>query len=243
MTSKAWDSRLAHRIALLLRETRVHPNHVTTASMLVGLAAAALYAGGTPLARNWGAVLYVLSAILDHVDGELARLTNKSSLRGQTYDRLADLIVRFALFAGMGLGLRHGPLGGAAVGCGLAAGAAFVLIFVLRGAIARRRGWDAIPQPGVAGFELEDVLYVIAPVTWLGWLAPFVVAAGIGAPLFAAWMVRAYRLARALPPAAIVRSVPGVSPPPHGGSATAVRSAAGVPSRSQSAARFLERRR
>lgn len=202
MTGKAWDSQLAHHIALPLRGTRLHPNHVTTASMLVGLAAAALYAGGTPRAQNWGAGLYVLSAILDHVDGELARLAHKSSLRGQTYDRLADLIVRFALFAGMGVGLRHGPLGGTAVGCGLAAGVAFVLIFVLRGAIASRRGWDAIAQPRVAGYDLDDVLYIIVPVTWLGWLAPFVVAAGIGAPLYAAWMVRAYLLARPLPLAA-----------------------------------------
>ncbi len=214
MTSKAWDRRFAHRIALPLRDTRVHPNHVTTASMLVGLAAAALYAGGAPRAANWGAGLYVLSAILDHVDGELARLANKSSPGGQTYDRLADLIVRFALFVGMGLGLRHGPLGGAAVGWGLAAGVAFVLIFVLRGAIAWRRGWDAIAQPRLGAFDLDDVLYVIAPVTWLGWLAPFLVAAGIGAPLFAAWMVRAYWRARALPPAETERRVPGVSPRP-----------------------------
>jgi phosphatidylglycerophosphate synthase len=242
--SKAWDSRLAHRVALLLRDTRVHPNHVTTVAMLAGLAGAALYAGGTAWARNWGAVLYLLSAILDHVDGELARLANKCSLRGQTYDRVADLVVRLALFVGMGLGLRHGPLGGAAVAFGLAAGVAFVSIFVLRGAIARRRGWDAIAQPAVAGFELEDVLYVIAPVTWLGWLAPFVVAAGIGAPIFAAWMARAYRIARTLPTP--VRSVPGGASPspstmrqPAGGSAIAPRTAVGVPPRAGNAARVL----
>lgn len=199
MASWAWDSRIARRVALLLRDTRVHPNHVTTVGMLTGLTAAAFYGWGSPRAANWGAGLYVLSAILDHVDGHLARLTGRSSAAGQTYDRIADLLVRFALFAGFGLGLRHGPGGGVYVGLGLAAGIAFVAIFVLRGAMARRQGWQAIAQPHVGGIELEDILYVIAPITWLGWLAPFLVGAGVGAPLFSLWVARSYRRSRTVP--------------------------------------------
>ena len=42
----------------------------------------------------------------------------------------------------------------------------------------------AVGYPGLAGFELEDGIYLLAPVTWLGWLVPFFVAAGIGAPLY-----------------------------------------------------------
>jgi phosphatidylglycerophosphate synthase len=197
VASQAWDSRLARRIALALSATRVRPNHITAAGMLVGLAAAAGYASGSPRGMGWGAVLYVLSSILDHADGELARLTGTGSPAGQTFDRVADLVVRFALFAGMGIGLRHSPLGPTAVGFGLAAGVAFVAIFALRGATARLRGWEALAQPTAAGFDLEDILYVIAPVTWMGWLGPFVVAAGIGAPLFALWCARSHLVARA----------------------------------------------
>jgi phosphatidylglycerophosphate synthase len=175
---------------------RVHPNHVTAASMLLGLAAAAGYASGSPRAMGWGAILYVLSAILDHVDGEVARLTGTSSAAGQTFDRVADLVVRFTLFTGMGIGLSASPLGLTAVAFGVAAGVAFVAIFGLRGATARLRGWDAVGQPTAAGFDLEDILYVIAPLTWLGWLAPFVVAAGIGAPLFSLWCARNHLEAR-----------------------------------------------
>lgn len=195
MASQAWDSRLARRIARPLSRTRVHPNHVTATGMLLGLMAALCYASGERRGLAWGAVLYVVSAILDHVDGQLARMTGTSSASGQVFDRFADLAVRFALFAGMGLGLRSsvGPL---AIACGLAAGAAFVTIFALRGAIARLNGWDALAQPTFAGFELEDILYVIAPVTWLGWLGPFIVAAGAGAPLFALWSAWAYWQAR-----------------------------------------------
>lgn len=202
MVARAWDSRLAHRIALSLRHTPVHPTHVTVVGALIGLAGAALYALGSTRAAALGAALYVVSSVLDHVDGELARLTGRSSPRGRTYDRVADLVVRFALFTGMGLGLRHGALGRAAVALGLAAGVAVVAIFVVRGAIAARRGWDAIAQPAVRGVELEDVLYVIAPVTWLGVLAPFLVAVGVGAPLFALWSAWVLHLTReTVPPA------------------------------------------
>src|SRR5439155_5500766 len=133
-----------------------------------------------------------LSALLDHADGELARLTGKTSAFGHAYDRAADLAVKLTLFAGMGLGLRHGPLGSLAVAAGLGAGVALIAIFALRSAMARREGPSALAQPALGGFEIEDILYAIAPVTWLGALRPFVLAAGVGAPLFAVWVARRY---------------------------------------------------
>jgi phosphatidylglycerophosphate synthase len=192
MAGRAWDVVVAQGIARSLRDTRVHPNHVTTLSLLVGLGAAGLYASGSPRTAAWGAGLYVLSGVLDHADGELARQTGKASAFGRAYDRTSDLLVRMAVFGGMGIGLRHGALGAAAPFLGLAAGMAFVVIFVLRSAMARQRGWDAIADVAIRGRDVEDVLYVIAPLTWLGWLTPFLVGAGIGAPLFALWTARTW---------------------------------------------------
>jgi archaetidylinositol phosphate synthase len=193
--TKPWDSRLARWLVTPLRDTWVHPNHVTTFGTLVGLTAAALYASGTPALIDLGACVWVVSAVLDHADGELARMSGKCTEWGAAYDRASDLLVRLALFTAIGVGLRGGPLGIAAPLCGLAAGIAFVAIFWFRGAILRRRGRDAVAQPAVGGFEIEDVLYLIAPLTWLGGLGPFIVAAGIGAPLYALWAARSYRLA------------------------------------------------
>jgi phosphatidylglycerophosphate synthase len=192
---RPWDARLARRLVLPLRHTAVHPNHVTTAGLAAGLAAAALYAGGH---ANVGAALFVAAALLDHADGELARLTGKTSRFGHTYDRLADLAVKLGLFLSAGIGLRHGGLGLSAVFFGAAAGVAVITIFLLRSEIARRRGPAALAQPAAGGFELEDVLYAVAPITWLGALSPFIVAAGIGAPLFALWTARQYRNTRDL---------------------------------------------
>jgi phosphatidylglycerophosphate synthase len=192
MASKPWDSRLAHQLILPLRDTRVHPNHVTTLALLTGVAAAACYARATPASANLGAALWVAASVLDHADGELARLGGKVSSFGHRYDRAADLIVKLSLFAGMGASLRHGPLEWWGLPLGVLGGCSLVAIFLLRGAMARRRGPVAFEQPRLAGVELEDILYVIAPLTWLGWLGPFLVAVAVGTPLFALWTARQY---------------------------------------------------
>jgi len=149
---------------------------------------------GTPAAVNAGAAFWVLSSILDHADGEFARLTGKVSVFGHRYDRAADLVVKVALFAGMGASLRHGVLQHWSLPLGVLGGASLVTIFLLRGEMARRRGLAAFKQPIAGGFELEDILYAIAPLTWLGWLGPFLVCTAIGTPLFALWC--AWRLRR-----------------------------------------------
>ena len=200
---KPWDSRLARVLIQPLVHTRVHPNHLTTLSLLAGLAAAALYGTGSRSAANWGGALYVLTNLLDHADGELARAAGKASVSGEVYDRIADLVVRASLFMGVGLALRHGPLGNWSVLFGLAAAAAFVAIFALRTELDRLGMPGALDQPSAAGFDLSDVLYLIAPLTWMGTLEPFLVAAGVGAPIFALWtaMQRTAEPATTQPPA------------------------------------------
>jgi phosphatidylglycerophosphate synthase len=191
---KPWDARLAALVVRPLAGTRVHPNHLTMLALLTGLAAAALYGTGDRLAANWGAALYVLANLLDHADGELARLAGKASVAGGFFDRLADLAVRVSLFMGLGLGLRAGPLGPWAIVAGVAAAAALVATFALRTERARQGVAGALDQPSAGGFDLGDVLYLVAPLTWLGVLDPFLVAAGIGIPVFCAWT--AYRRPR-----------------------------------------------
>jgi phosphatidylglycerophosphate synthase len=158
--------------------------------------AAALYATALPMGANLGAACWVLACILDHADGELARLTGKVSAFGHRYDRAADLIVKLALFAGMGASLRSGPLHGWGLPLGLLGGASLVAIFVSRSVLAQRGGPQAVQQPHAWGFEVEDILYLIAPLTWLGFLGPFLVAVAIGTPVFASWLIwRSWTLA------------------------------------------------
>lgn len=182
--SPPWDQRLARRLVVPLRHSALTPNHVTTLSLLVGLAAAGLFAAGGALA-HLGALVLILSLVLDHADGELARMTGRSSAFGHYYDLAADGLVLTTVFLGIGVGLPPGALGGWAAELGVLVGASVAIIISLRTEIERRLGKAATRQPNLWGFDLEDVLYLLAPITWAGALEPFLTLAALGAPIYA----------------------------------------------------------
>lgn len=181
-----WDRQLARWIVAPLVATPVHPNHVSTLGLLIGLAGALMLAqGGAPMA--WGAGLFMLAAFMDHADGELARMAGKTSRFGHYYDRVCAATSYVTGFIGMGVGLRDGALGGWAIPVGIAAGLSITAIFIVRNETERMAGKAAIKQSNFLGFEIEDVLYVFGPLTWLGWLTPVLTAAAVGAPIFFIW--------------------------------------------------------
>ncbi len=191
-----WDARLARRLVTPLKDTRVTPNHLTSVRLAIGLAAAAAFLPGTYGWSNLGALLLILSNFLDHTDGELARISGKSSRIGHWYDLASDAAVTILLFIAMGVGV--GGIAGTVLqappaALGALAGCAIALIFFLRMRIESMAGKAASKQASLAGFETEDVLYLLPLVTLCDGVAPFLVAASIGAPLFALWVVIDYR--------------------------------------------------
>jgi archaetidylinositol phosphate synthase len=194
---RTWDARAARWLVTPLVPTRVTPNHLTTLRLLIGVAGAFYLARGDFLHVNIGAFLIVLSNFVDHTDGELARISGKTSRIGHFYDLAADALVTILLFLGMGWGLGaagHGTgdwrvppavLGGIA-------GVAVAVIFFLRMRVEEMAGKAGTQQAFVGGFETEDVLYLLPIVTLTGVASPFVLAASIGAPVFAAWVVLDY---------------------------------------------------
>jgi phosphatidylglycerophosphate synthase len=197
---RTWDARLARRLVTPLIDTWVTPNHLTTLRLLIGVAGALCLAHGGFAWANAGALLIVLSNFVDHTDGELARVGGKSSRIGHFYDLACDALVTVMLFVGMGIGA-----GGAQIDAlklapgvlGAVAGVAVALIFFLRMRIEEMVGKAGTKQASVGGFETEDVLYLLPIVTLTNVVAPLVVVASIGAPLFAAWVVIDYwRVAR-----------------------------------------------
>jgi archaetidylinositol phosphate synthase len=210
---RTWDARLARRLVTPLVHTRITPNHLTTVRLLIGLAGALCLARGGFAWSNAGAFLIVLSNFVDHTDGELARISGKTSRIGHFYDLASDALVTVLLFLGMGIGMGAGGahasdlilppalLGGVA-------GVSVAAIFFLRMRIEEMAGKAGTKQAAVGGFETEDVLYLLPIVTLLGGMTPFVVAASIGAPLFAVWVAVDYRRAmrRAQPDAQAAQS-------------------------------------
>ncbi len=187
-----WDTRIARWLVTPLRDTWVRPNHLTTVRLAVGLAAAYALAQGSYLAINVGAALFVLSNLLDHTDGELARMTGTTSRFGHFYDLASDAAVTILLFVAIGTAIDDRvalPVQLAPEALGAIAGVAVALIFLVRLRIEELLGKSATRQACLGGFETEDVLYLLPLVTLFGGLPSLLLAAALGAPLFAAWVL------------------------------------------------------
>ena len=94
----------------------IPPNAITVASGVVGLAAAAVMAHGDPVALVAGLLLYLAAVVLDHSDGEVARLTLTESAIGEWLDIAVDTAVHTALVLALGLAAAAATGGGAAAG-------------------------------------------------------------------------------------------------------------------------------
>jgi archaetidylinositol phosphate synthase len=192
---RPWDARLARYLVTPLKNSWVTPNHLTTVRLLIGMAAALSFTYGTYGWSNLAACLLALSNFVDHTDGELARISGKTSRIGHLYDLASDAGVTILLFIGIGVGVgaipdKTMPL--PPVLLGTLAGCAIALIFWLRMQIEERAGKAGTKQASLAGFETEDVLYLLPLVTLFDGVAPFLSAAAVGAPLFAVWVVIDY---------------------------------------------------
>jgi archaetidylinositol phosphate synthase len=89
---------LAHPLVLLFARLRVPPPLVVVAAGAAGLAAAVELGRGSLLAA---ALLVQLKTLLDNADGQLARLTGRTSAFGRYLDSEVDLLVNAALFAAL----------------------------------------------------------------------------------------------------------------------------------------------
>jgi archaetidylinositol phosphate synthase len=195
---RPWDARVARRLVAPLKNSWVRPNHLTTLRLGVGLAAAAAFTPGSYGWSNLAALLLVLSNFLDHTDGELARMSGKSSRIGHLYDLASDAVVTILLFIAIGVGVAGKPGIDSAlppVLLGFMAGTAIALIFFLRLRIEELHGKTATQQASLGGFETEDVLYLLPLVTLSNALAPMLLVASICAPLYAIWVVIDYQWA------------------------------------------------
>lgn len=189
MSRIPYDQQIANVLVKGLARTPITPNMVTTFGLLMGLAAAAMFAFGDSALHHWAAAVFMYAVFNDHLDGQLARATGKSSKFGHYYDHAAVSTAYIGMFVGAGIGLSGGWLGQWAIALGLAAGISVTMIFATRMTVEARVGSEAVKQDNLAGFEIEDTLYVVGPVTWFGLLEPFLIAAGIGTPLFLVYVL------------------------------------------------------
>lgn len=183
---RSWTHRLALIFVRPLANTPITPNHLTFVRLISGLAACYCFATGERELVIMGGWIWVLSAFLDRADGELARVSGKTSSWGHKFDMFSDSAVTSLFFVAGGIGLRHSELGDCAIALGIAGGLGVLAAEYFAEQIDKRNDDPADrAYPGFAGFDFDDVLYLFAAVAWLDWFMPFVVGASIGAPAFA----------------------------------------------------------
>ncbi len=194
MSHNTWIHRVA-RVTVVkpLVHTAVTPNQVTTARLLTGIVAALIIGAGSPLWQNVGAAVFVLSVVLDRADGDLARLTGRTSASGHRYDMIADAVSNALVLIGLGIGLRDGGFGLLSVPMGLVAGVSVATILWLVMRIEELEGARAAELPSVAGFDVDDAVLLIPVFIWLGQAEGMLVAAVFIAPLVAALFLATYR--------------------------------------------------
>ncbi len=183
-----WDRRLARVLVRPLAGTPVTPNLVTLFGLFLALLAAVCFAFGSRELANWGAGFFMLARLVDHMDGELARLTGTSSLAGARFDMSVDVISHVVLFIGLGIGFSDRVPGVLLTGLVVLASAASGMNSVIQTSISARKGVRKPGFPTYGGFQLDDGIYLIGPMTWAGFLFPFFIACAVGAICITWWM-------------------------------------------------------
>jgi phosphatidylglycerophosphate synthase len=180
--SLPWDQRIAEILSKPFIFLNIHPNIVTIVGVVLGLTAAFFYSTGNIFYAKIGSIIFFFAACFDHVDGEVARKLNKTSVFGHYLDHIGVCISYIALFIGLGfyaeknfnLGLNYAYVSALCV----------FLIMTIRFYLERLKGGEAIHQNNILGFEHEDIIYIVIPITFINKIPEFLFFSYIGTPIF-----------------------------------------------------------
>ena len=84
--------------------TGLSPNFWTVVGLVIALASAVVYGMGMEFGLIIGGILLLVSGFFDMVDGQVARVTGKTSKKGEYLDSMFDKISEVAIFLGILVG-------------------------------------------------------------------------------------------------------------------------------------------
>lgn len=184
---KVFNRPCGRPLSKLLIHTPVSPNAVSLASILIGVASAVFFAMGHHQAVILGAVLFQLSAIVDCVDGDLARILFKESALGKWLDLAGDQVVHVSVFAAIAWGVAStGQTPGMLwLGVSAVAGALISFAVVVRGMRGRPGENGALRRliDAATNRDFSVLVFVLACFQQLEW---FLWMSAIGSHVF--WM-------------------------------------------------------
>ena len=100
---------IAFLLVISVYNTKLKPDHLTLAAMLMGIIGGCFYSIGSRQYAVIGAIFYLLFNILDCSDGQLARIKKNGSPVGRLLDGIADLIAAIAVYTGIVIGFANRP--------------------------------------------------------------------------------------------------------------------------------------
>ena len=191
--------RCSRWISRLLVRTPVTPNHVSLSSLAIGLVAIWCFWHATVASAWLGVLLYAVASIVDHADGEIARLTFQESRLGANLDWTIDTIIHAGIV--LAIGVSSGGWPTSLVGLAGAIGVTLSAVF------ARYLPREIEVGPTVGGLLTHianrDLFYlVLLYFATLRWLAPslvFLVAALVAVGSQVYWLGCLTRLWRPRP--------------------------------------------
>lgn len=180
--SEPWDQKIAKVISKPFIFFHIHPNIVSLIGIALGFLTCFLYSKGNQNFANAGAVIFFFAACFDHVDGEVARKLNKTSIFGHYLDHVGVCITYITLFIGLGIWCQKNYQYG--YDYGIVVSLCIFLIMTLRFYLERKKGGLSIKQKNFLGFEQEDFIYLIIPFTFIHKIENFLFFAYVGTPFF-----------------------------------------------------------
>jgi phosphatidylglycerophosphate synthase len=177
---------LGRYLSKILIRAPFSPNQVSIVSTLVGILSGWFFAGGHFIS---GALLLQLSAIIDCVDGDLARVLYKESRLGKWLDLVGDQLVHVAVFAGIGFGLSWRYPASPALALGISAVLGTIISFAVIVRLMQRRkgGRSSSVEKLIDVTTNRDFSLLVLLLALAGRLDLFLWMAGIGVHLF--WMI------------------------------------------------------
>jgi phosphatidylglycerophosphate synthase len=177
---------LGRYLSKILIRTPFSPNQVSIVSTLVGILSGWFFAGGYFIS---GALLLQLSAIIDCVDGDLARVLYRESRLGKWLDLVGDQFVHVAVFAGIGFGLSWRYPASPALALGISAVVGTIISFVVIVRLMQRKkgARSSSVEKLIDATTNRDFSLLVLLLALAGRLDLFLWMAGIGVHLF--WII------------------------------------------------------
>ena len=198
---KKIDEKLAQRVVRYLIKTSITPNQVTTVSLLFAAFAAVFFTFGIYFFSVIGSLLFIFAKFLDHVDGQLARELKKETKFGWYYDSFVDTATYILMFVGISAGVPPGTfeikifnivnfdLQNYLLFSAISASILNTLLGIIH---KYKTSKDFYGFPETNKVALEDGIYLIGPITWIGFINFFFLIASIGSVVFVIYNIKRF---------------------------------------------------